>query len=102
MAFVNFSDLAPALQQELRESKPLPDSAEPELAKRMFWVRKDGHMSRKKGCWEFRAKAERELRLQIKSIQDHPYGPLDPPGKGSLREWKPGVTFSLDVTEVAS
>ena len=23
------------------------------------------------------------------------FGPLGPPGKGSLREWKPGVTFHL-------
>ena len=103
MGLVNFGDLSADLQQEVREAKPMPsmrgpnaDSAERALRDRMFWVRKDGHISRAKGHWKLTPKAAAALDRQIKAMSD-PGRLLDPPGKGSLREWKPGVAFSLDV-----
>ena len=104
MGFVDYNDLSDALKQEVRAAKTLPSmrdgissTTENELAlcDRMFWVRKDGHMSRAKGHWKFTAKAMKKLEGQLKTLAD-PGRLLDPPGKGSLREWKPGATFGLD------
>ena len=104
MGFVDYNKLSDALKQEVRDAKPLPSmrdnktsAAENELAlrDRMFWVRKDGHMSRAKGHLKFTKKAIALLEQQMK-ITASGIGALDPPGKGSMREWKPGVTFGLD------
>ena len=53
MGFVNFNKLSPALQQEVRDARPLSsmrdgrtsvEENESALRDRMFMVRKDGHI----------------------------------------------------------
>lgn len=104
MGFVDFVRLSPALQQEVRDARPLPsmrdgktsaEANEALLRDRQFWVRKDGHMSRALGMWKYTDKANAALTKMIRNLRD-PGQLLDPPGKGSLREWKPGTTFGLD------
>jgi hypothetical protein len=104
MGFVDFVKLPSAMQQEVRDARPLPsmrddrtlvEDNEVLLRDCRFWVRKDGHMSRAKGMWKFTDKADAALTQMIKNMSD-PAQLLDPPGKGSLREWKPGTTFGLD------
>jgi hypothetical protein len=88
MGFVNFAYLSADQQDEARLRRPKWHPSE--FPRFKFWVRADGHVSEKPGHHQLTA-------AEIKRMMTELGEPLDPPGKGSLREWKPGVTFSLDA-----
>lgn len=50
-----------------------------------FWVKKDGHMSRKKGHHDMSKRGQAAIDAMLKGTSVR--------SKGDLREWKPGTTF---------
>ena len=88
MGFVNFAYLSSDQQAEATFLRPKWSLSE--FPRFKFWVRRDGHISKKPGHHKL---TSAEISRMMRELGE----PTDPPGKGSLREWKPGVTFSLDV-----
>lgn len=85
MTYVPFNDLPLALKAEVAALRPKlkPD----ELPRFEFWIKPDGHVSRRGGHHQLTKEAGEEIDRFLKA---------EPRSKGDLKEWKPGVTFHFD------
>lgn len=85
MAFVPFDNLSTGQKSEViavRLKWPLAD-----LSRCEFWIKPDGHMSRKLGHHRLTKEANKAIYAKFKD---------EPRSKGDLLDWKPGVTFHFD------
>ena len=84
MGWINWTDMTPT--QKLEATKSRPHWHISDFPKFDFWVRKDGHVSQRKGGGSHQlsdASANEILAKYRNPIRS----------KGDLREWKPGITF---------
>lgn len=82
MAYVKWKDMTPAQRVEATKLRPhLHMSDFPRFA---YWIKPDGHVSRRGGHHEL---TEEAYNAEIAKY----YGPPD--DKGGLTKWKPGVIF---------
>ena len=85
MAYVEFKKLTPAQRVEAVKLRPRWHMAD--FKNFAFWVKADGHLSRRGGHHEL---LEGAYQAIIKRYE------APPRNKGDLAEWKPGVTFHFD------
>jgi len=93
MPFIDYTDLTLAQKREAVLLRPKWDALE--FLRFKFWVKPDGHVSRGAGHHKLTAAELVAMENFHNRLRD---GPLDPPGKGNIRdEWKPGAEFHLDA-----
>jgi hypothetical protein len=93
MGFVNYVDLTPP--QKSAAILARPKWSQETFARMMFWVRPNGHISRRAGHHQLTNAESEAIYNGLENSRDRGQ-PLSPPGKGDVREWKPGVTFSVN------
>lgn len=86
MAYVRFDQMDALQQAEARALRPHWRAAD--LPNFEFWVKADGHLSRRGGHHQMTGQAYQAI------LKKH-VG-TEPRSKGDLRDFKPGVTFHFD------
>jgi hypothetical protein len=86
MTYVRFDRMDASQQAEARALRPRLPAAE--FANFEFWVKADGHLSRRGGHHQITEEAYQAI------LKKH-VG-TEPRTKGDLRDFKPGVTFHFD------
>ena len=88
MTYVNYADLTATQKREAILLRP--KLAATDFPRFMFWVKPDGHISRKAGHHRLTEAEGRAIENFLNPTNDR----LGPPGKGLIRdEWKPGAEF---------